>query len=138
MPAPFDAQITFFRTTDLERTHTFYTEVLELPLVLDQGVCRIYGVHGRAFVGFCENASQPPADGVILTLVTDDVDGWHTRLLDAGATIETAPRYNERFRIFQLIARDPNGYLLEIQRFEDERWPRVGSAPVAVENGDET
>jgi hypothetical protein len=32
------------------------------------------------------------------------------------------PTYNERYQIYHLFARDPNGYLIEIQRFEDPRW----------------
>ena len=42
--ALFDAGITFCYTLDLKRTAEFYEEIMGLPLVLDQGGCRIYEV----------------------------------------------------------------------------------------------
>jgi catechol 2,3-dioxygenase-like lactoylglutathione lyase family enzyme len=39
-----------------------------------------------------------------------------------GVEITKPPTYNERYQIYHLFARDPNGYLVEIQRFEDPRW----------------
>ena len=123
MTAPrFDAQITFSSTGDLHRTAEFYEQVLELPLVLDQGPCRIYGTGTTAYLGFCRREDAPRPDGIILTLVTDDVDGWHERLTARGVTIEKAPAASPEFRIYHFFFRDPNGYLLEIQRFDDPRW----------------
>ena len=38
----FDQLVTFLYTRDLEQSAVFYGETLGLPLVLDQGACRIY------------------------------------------------------------------------------------------------
>jgi catechol 2,3-dioxygenase-like lactoylglutathione lyase family enzyme len=122
----FDAQITFCPTTDLAETAKFYEEALGLPLALDQGTCRIYRVAGGAFLGFCQRTDTPRPDGLILTLVTDDVDGWHRRLIAQGVPCEKAPVFNPTYRIYQAFFRDPNGYLIEIQRFEDPRWSLEG------------
>jgi catechol 2,3-dioxygenase-like lactoylglutathione lyase family enzyme len=122
----FDAQITFCPTTDLAETAKFYEEALGLPLALDQGTCRIYRVAGGAFLGFCQRTDTPRPDGLILTLVTDDVDGWHRRLIVQGVPCEKAPVFNPTYRIYQAFFRDPNGYLIEIQRFEDPRWSLEG------------
>lgn len=62
----FDSIVTFCYTRDIRETHLFYNGLLELPMVLDQGRCRIY----HCFV------------------------------------------------------KDPSGYTVEIQRFEDPRWKR--------------
>lgn len=121
---PFDSQITFCYTRDLDETARFYEELLELPLVLEQAGCRIYRVADRAFVGFCRRESTPHPTDVILTLVTDDVDGWYDRLSDAGVLFEKEPAFNPEYRIYHCLLRDPNGYLIEIQRFEDPRWPK--------------
>ena len=51
---PFDQQVTFLYTRDLAASAHFYAEVLGLPLVLDQGLCRIYRVSGDAFLGVCQ------------------------------------------------------------------------------------
>jgi len=118
----FDAQITFCYTPDLPGTANFYSEVLGLPLVLDQGQCRIYRVAGDAFVGFCTRADAPRPEGIILTLITDDVDGWYQLLRERGVQFEKPPAANPEFGIYHCFLRDPSGYLVEIQRFDDPDW----------------
>ena len=120
----FDAQITFCYTPDLPTTARFYEEIMGFPLALDQGTCRIYRVARQAYLGFCQRAGAGRPDGVILTLVTQDVDGWHARLTARGVVCEKAPIFNPTYHIYQAFFRDPNGYLIEIQRFEDPRWNR--------------
>ncbi len=119
-----DQQVTFLYTRDLAATAHFYEQVLGLPLVHDQGVCRIYRVSDDAFLGFCQraDASQQPS-GVIFTLVTQEVDGWHAYLSAQGVVFETPPAHNPTYNIYHCFLRDPNGYLLEIQTFLDPSWP---------------
>jgi catechol 2,3-dioxygenase-like lactoylglutathione lyase family enzyme len=123
----FDAQITFCYTQHLTETARFYEEIMGLPLALDQGRCRIYRVAGRAYLGFCQRADAVRPDGIILTLVTEDVDGWHRRLTAKGVPCEKAPIFNATYKIYQSFFRDPNGYLIEIQRFEDSRGKSEGT-----------
>jgi catechol 2,3-dioxygenase-like lactoylglutathione lyase family enzyme len=118
----FDAQITFCYTRNLSETARFYEETLGLELVLDQGACRIFRTVGDAFLGFCSREDATAASGVILTLVTDDVDGWYGRLSERGVVFEKAPVYNPEYHIYHCFLRDPSGYLVEIQRFEDPTW----------------
>lgn len=128
----FDQQVTFLYCADLDAADGFYRGLLGLPLVLDQGACRIYRAAAGAFVGFCrgtENLAAIQAGGVILTLVVGEiaaVDRWHERLIAAGASahIERPPAINPRFNIYHLFLRDPAGYLVEIQVFLDPSWPR--------------
>jgi len=47
----FDQFVTFLYTRDLERSAAFYGELLGLPLVLDQGGCRIFRVARDGFLG---------------------------------------------------------------------------------------
>ena len=118
-----DAQITFLYTRDLTATSTFYERVLGLPLVVDQGDCRIYRVTDESYVGFCQRQEAPEEpQGVILTLVTDEVDLWAQRLRERGVELEKAPAANPRYGIYHCFLRDPNGYLIEIQRFDDPEW----------------
>jgi len=122
-PSPFSDTITFLYTRDLSGTAAFYEQVLGLPLAVDQGSCRIYRVNEGGFVGFCEKAAatEKPA-GVIITFVTDEVDAWAERLKAAGVTLEKPPTLNDVYGIYHIFFRDPNGYLLEIQRFVDPNW----------------
>lgn len=128
-PYKFDQFVTFLYTDDLAASRHFYADILGLPLTLDQGGCLIFTVCPNSFLGVCtsgaatQKAVERP-EGVIVTLVSDDVDGWHARLVAAGVTIEKPPTLYEKFNIYHLFVRDPNGYLVEIQRFLDPSWPK--------------
>ena len=95
-----------------------------LHLWRHQGACRIYRVSADGLLGVCQSgggARGTPYAGqqsnVILTIVTDSVDGWYRRLLDRGATFQQPPEINPRFAIYHCFLRDPDGYLIEIQSF---------------------
>lgn len=118
----FDSQITFVYTGDLEASVHFYGELLGLEQVLDQGGCRIFRAAQGAFIGVCNRVGAVPAEGVILTLVTEDVEDWHRRLTAAGVRFEKEPAFNPDYNITHCFLRDPSGCLVEIQRFEDPRW----------------
>lgn len=123
---PVDAQITFLSTDNLAETAEFYERLLGMPLVLDQGKCRIYQVREGAFLGFCDRQSPPPEDqGVIFTLVSDQVDEWFRHLTAHAVLIEKEPIYNPEYDIYHCFLRDPNGYLIEIQRFNDPHWKHI-------------
>ena len=125
MRPPIDQQITFLYTKDIAKSTAFYEDILQLPLVLDQGGCCIYGVTDTAYVGVCEreNAVTIP-NGVIFTLVVQDVDGWYSHMRELGVPFEKIPAINEAYGIYHCFAKDPNGYLIEIQRFLDPDWNR--------------
>ena len=113
----FDAQITFLHVADLARSATFYGDLLGLELVRDQGACLIYRAATDAYIGLCDHHPPEPG-GVILTLVTDDVDDWAGRLKSAGHHVD-GPASNERFALYHCFVHDPDGHLVEIQRFND-------------------
>jgi len=112
----------FLATQDLQMTAAFYEKTIGLTLALDQGKCRIYRVADKAFLGFCTKDEIPGRAGVIVTLVTRDVDEWYQQLQALGVKFEKEPTYNPEYQIYHCFLRDPNGYLVEIQRFEDPRW----------------
>jgi catechol 2,3-dioxygenase-like lactoylglutathione lyase family enzyme len=124
--APFDQLVTFLSVADLDAADAFYGSLLGLPLVLDQGACRIYRVAETSFLGVCHNPELAGAsEGTIVTLVTDDVDAVHERLAAAAVTVDHLPAYNRRFDIYHCFVRDPDGHRIEIQQFRDPRWPRA-------------
>ena len=132
MSLSFDQQVTFLYVKNLEKSERFYAGVLGLTLVMNQGLARIYRVGcGNAFLGIClssEVQQPPPPDraplGVIVTFVTDDVDGAYAALRAKGVAFETAPATNATYNIYNCFFRDPDGYLLEIQKFLSPDWPR--------------
>jgi catechol 2,3-dioxygenase-like lactoylglutathione lyase family enzyme len=116
-----DANITFLQVSDIERSRTFYAEGLGLTLVLDQGGCQIYRLTDTSYLGICERA-EPVSSNVIVTIVSEDVAGWHERFTSAGADADGPPRDNSEYRIHHFFANDPDGHLIEIQRFWDADW----------------
>ena len=129
MPAPFDAAITFCYTQDLAAAARFYENVLGLALVVDQGGCRIYRVAEGGYLGFCDRPVEPRPESILLTLVVDDVQGWHERLVAAGVPVDQAPQHNDEYGITHAFYRDPTGYRVEIQRFDDPDWHRPEAPP---------
>ena len=124
MAVSFDSHIVFLATQDLSKTAQFYEQTLGLALALDQGTCRIYKIARDAYLGFCERSEAPSTEGVIVTLVTEAVDEYCDQLRGRGVCLEKEPAYNPEYRIYHCFLKDPNGYLVEIQRFEDPRWMR--------------
>lgn len=120
---PIDQQITFLYTPDLAEAAHFYEDIMGLSLQLDQGQCRIYKVGRDAFIGFCQSKdaasrmSEPGACRVILTLVSPDVDAWYRYLSEHGVAFEKPPVVNPDYSIYHCFLRDPDGNLIEIQRF---------------------
>ena len=117
MNPPFEQFVTFLHTADLAATAEFYERILSLPLARDQGVCRIYKVSADGYLGFCAHLEPADPKGVIVTLVMDDVDGWYARL-SGQVEIVKPPTHNPKYAIYHFFFKDPNGYLLEIQRFD--------------------
>ncbi|GAB1541374.1 VOC family protein [Scytonema sp. NUACC21] len=121
---PIEQQITFLYTQDLAISARFYEDTLGLELWLDQGSCRIYSVTGSGYLGLCQTSETAiPPNGkrshIIFTIVTQQVDEWYEHLKQRGVEFEKPPAFNEKFKIYHCFLRDPNGYLIEIQRFED-------------------
>ena len=123
----FAQQVTFLPVADLSRSVQFYGTTLGLEEVLDQGDCRIYRVAGEAFIGVCARQAAAPRDGVMVTLVSDDVDGWHRRLIEAGTRCDAPPTHNEKYQLYHAFYRDPDGHILEVQQFLDPAWPAPGA-----------
>ena len=124
---PIVQAITFLPVADLETSDTFYSGVLGMPMVLDQGPCRIFRVVGDAYLGLCERPDEVSPPGVIITIVTDRVDDWHARLTALGVVVDSPPATSAEFGIYHAFYRDPDGHLVEIQQFLDPRWPAPGT-----------
>jgi catechol 2,3-dioxygenase-like lactoylglutathione lyase family enzyme len=117
-----DALVAFLPTTDLSASRGFYEGVLGLELVVDQSTCLIFRVSASGFLGVCEKDGSFVSDGVITTLVTDDVDAWCHRISGRGWVIDSGPEHSDVYGIYHAFLTDPSGNRLEIQRFDDPAW----------------
>ena len=117
-------QVTWVYTEDLPGTARFYVETIGLELVLDQGGCRIFKTSATSFLGVCKvrPGRHVEPKGVVITMVTPDVDAWHEVLKAKGVTILEPPAYHPSFDVYCFFAADPNGYKLEFQTFRSPAW----------------
>ncbi len=116
-----DYSITFFYYDDIMKVAPFYEDVLEFELVLDQGLARIYRIGTQSYFGIVDgnrgHLRHQPRSAVLLTIVAQDVPGWHARLEARGVSKLSElqrGKYCDHF-----FFEDPAGYAIEIQRFHN-------------------
>ncbi|MFO7887839.1 MAG: VOC family protein [Eubacteriales bacterium] len=113
--------IAFYGTENLEKTHKFYSELLELNLFKNQGKCKIYQVPNGGKIGFCEHLENRGGDkGPIITLLANDVDKVYAHIARSGYKVPPLPEENDEFGIYHFFVEDPNGYKVEIQKFKED------------------
>jgi len=116
----FEGLIPFYGTDDLDSTDRFYKDQLGLSLHKDQGVCRIYEVLPGGWIGFCTHMEVAIGEhSPIITLLTEKVDEVYQSLKKFDCDLGDPPQENPRFKIYHFFVRDPNGYLVEVQKFLD-------------------
>ncbi len=107
--------IVFFKTRELEKIKTFYTNVIGCDLWLDQGACIIFQ-HGNLLAGFC-SSDKTETEGILTFFYpcAEQVDSMYQKI---KLRADGPPRTNSKFRIYQFFARDPEGRTLEFQYFQ--------------------
>ena len=120
-------QISWVYSDDLDAASRFYAEVLGFECRRDEGDARIYATAGGAFIGVCRAFADRVVEprGGMISLVCDDVDGWYRCLRERGAEIDAPPHRLEAFGIYTFFVRDPNGYVIEFQQFDDIPDPEL-------------
>lgn len=116
-----DYSITFFYYDDIHAVVPFYEEVLGFELVLDQTMARIYRIAPNCYFGIVDgnrgHLKHQEKSAVLLTIVSQDVEGWHAKLKAAGVSGQSEMlrgKFCEHF-----FFEDPAGYAIEIQRFHN-------------------
>jgi catechol 2,3-dioxygenase-like lactoylglutathione lyase family enzyme len=111
-------QVMFLPTDDLQKVVDFYENLFGLELARDAEICRIYRTGPGSYLGFCDRGYTIPRDfRVVITLLFDDVDGIYQKVKELGVETETTPSLSERHNVYGFFIRDPNGYLVEVERF---------------------
>ncbi len=125
-------QLIFLYTDKLQRSVTFYRDVLDLEPVLDQGRAVLFRVNAGAYLGVCDRPDRPRGtDGVMVSFVCD-VDRAYAQLSARGVAFEAPPRLEMDGTVYAAFFRDPDGYRLEIQEFRDPRWTALLAADVGA------
>ncbi len=114
--------LTFFGTAMPDEIVEFYTEKLGMEIWLEQSGCTILK-HGNLLLGFCES-ERPDVQGTITFFYPDreDVDEMHEKFADIAIT---ELKENERYRIYNFFAKDPEGRSIEFQTFLHPLGPHM-------------
>ncbi|MFN7633914.1 MAG: VOC family protein, partial [Acetobacteraceae bacterium] len=90
MPHPFIEQyVTWLYSDDIETLAAFDRDVLEVPHVLDQGVCRVFQVSPTGFLGVCNKEGRPRGTkGMMVTFLVEDVEEAYRHLLGRGVEFD--------------------------------------------------
>ncbi|MGK7868074.1 VOC family protein [Falsiroseomonas sp. E2-1-a20] len=125
MRPPFIEQnVVWLYSDDLDTHAAFYRDVLGLTQVLDQGVCRIFQVSPTGFLGVCNKEGRPRGTkGMMFTFLVEDVEEMYQYLLARGVAFDGPPNMLGGRTVYSAFFKDPIGYWLEIQEFNDPRWP---------------
>jgi predicted enzyme related to lactoylglutathione lyase len=110
-------QVVFLYYSDLAEAARFYESIMGFEPTYSLDWVKIYQTNQGASVGivdekkgFLDKADDKP---VMLSWVTDDVDGWHRYLKEKGVKILTEPKDTSETGIRSFIFSDPGGYTLE-------------------------
>lgn len=116
-----DYGITFFYYPDIHAVTAFYEKLLGFELVLDQGLARIYRIAPNSYFGMVDgnrgHLRHQEKSAVLLTIVAQDVEGWHQRVKEAG--VDNLTEIQRGNYCDHFFFEDPAGYALEIQRFHN-------------------
>jgi predicted enzyme related to lactoylglutathione lyase len=120
----FQSQITLLYFRNVEKAYHFYEKILGLRLKIDQGYGRIYEVSGSAFIGVMDEKRGflQSGDGksIMISLVTDAVEEWYETLKKRDVKLLSTPLTKEDIGIRSFLFEDPEGHILEIQKFLDQ------------------
>lgn len=122
MPGPeVKGLITFLYYKDLARAAKFYEDIMGFEKTIDQGWAKIFKVKDAAHVGLVDGKRgyhRPShTKPVMITVVVSDVDDWYRYLKDKGVKTLSEPRDNVEINIRAFLLKDPEGYVIEIQKF---------------------
>jgi len=116
-----DGLITFLYYNDLGKAEEFYRDVMGFTLVTDQKWAKIFKVAENAHVGLVDGDvgyhKADPIKPVMVTVVVPDVDAWYEHFQRLGVETLSEPKDDEELGLRMFLLEDPEGYVIEIQRF---------------------
>ena len=109
--------IVFLRVDDYDKCIDFAEKTLNLTLFKEKANCRIYMFDETRGLGYCKAGGEDTSSGgFMISLVTEDVDGWYEILKEANLAM-TSPKKSDKYGIYHFFASDPAGNTFEFMKF---------------------
>ena len=132
---------------DLPRATRFYQELLGFELVEDYGVAKLFQVAASSYLMLIDgsigrhSADEPKT--VTTAFITDELEGWYDYLLAQAVPMRWEFNYKPGKPHDGFVAIDPEGYLLEFERFNphsenDKLMPFLDPLPSLYPPPDQT
>lgn len=108
---------------NMEQIQTFLEDRMGLERTVDQGWAWIYQTSPSGFIGPVDETrgmhSYSEKKAVTVSFFTNDLDGWHSYVMDTGAfeLRETEIHVDSEGRFRAFVGYDPEGYYLEFDSF---------------------
>ena len=122
-PPSVDGLLTFFYYKDLASAGEFYEKIMGFELVQDQKWAKIFKVADSAFMGCVDGNigyhKHDPTKPVMLTVIVDDPDAWYEHFIENGVETLNKPHDDVELNMRIFLLHDPEGYVIEIQKFND-------------------
>ena len=144
---PVMAANAFYYYQDVEAAWGFYASVLGFETVADYGFAKILRVGPSSFLTLVDesqgmHSSQEPKS-VTLAVITEEVEGWWEYLSAQGVQMRAPLGSGEDRPHDGFVAIDPEGYLLEFERFNEhpenvDLMPLLGAVEALYPDGSET
>lgn len=144
---PIQATNAFYYYADVDAAWEFYTRVLGFSTVADYGFAKMLRVGPTSFLTLVDeergmHSSQEPKSAT-LAIVTEEVEGWWDYLSGAGVEMRASLGSEEGRPHDGFVAIDPEGYLLEFERFNvhpenDALMPVLNGVESLYPDGSET
>lgn len=120
---PINQSLLFTYTNDLDKASAFFSDTLGFDQVYRHEACNIFRVTESSFIGVCDLPDRPTEKAaVMISFVTDDVDGWHDFLVGKGIEFVKEPGNSDQFGVYSSLFVSPHGYNIEILSFDDTEW----------------
>lgn len=120
-PPDLVATNAFYYYTDVEGAWAFYVDVLGFETVADYGFAKILRVAPTSYLTLVDEArgmhSADEPKSVTLAVVTEQVEDWYDYLASEGVPMRAELRVSDGSAHDGFVAIDPEGYLLEFERF---------------------
>ncbi|MFZ4664202.1 MAG: VOC family protein [Caldilineaceae bacterium] len=144
---PIQANNALYYYHDLPRATRFYQELLGFQLVEDYGVAKLFQVAASSYLMLIDgsigrhSANEPKT--VTTAFITDELEGWYDYLSAQAVPMRWEFNYKPGKPHDGFVAIDPEGYLLEFERFNphpenDKLMPFLAPLPSLYPPPDQT
>lgn len=111
------SNVTFLYYEDFDRAISFFEDILELELVMDQGFARIYKVTESSFLGMVLKENRKTENDTLYSFTVDDVYHYYDLYQKKNLQSLSEIKHFKNIPLKSFFFDDFEGHHFEIQEF---------------------